>query len=299
MSEDGRRKLREYGIAPPIKRQRPPRAVRRAAGGVPAMRLGKYRSAVRIRLDLLQGAVALQELPRTLRLFQVSLTMSHAPRFHRLAVNDLRRESAGRGVADLCDPRRTGRRLQLQPRPVSHAAHHHGRRGSPPFLFDLLRPRRWRAAHRREEGRRRRVLELGRGRSESRRRARRDDADRPLWRRACAGCRRALYVGFAAGSGITPILSIVKGVLAREPNSRFFLFYGNRSTSAMMFLRGAGRAEGPFHAAVLAVPRHLRRGAGHPDPARPARRRKSAGAAALAGAGGKRRSCLHLRPHRA
>src|SRR6266481_8955264 len=39
------------------------------------------------------------------------------------------------------------------------------------------------------------------------------------------------YVGFAAGSGITPILSIVKGVLAREPHSRFFLFYGNRSRS--------------------------------------------------------------------
>ena len=31
-----------------------------------------------------------------------------------------------------------------------------------------------------------------------------------------------VYAGFAAGSGITPILSIVKGVLAREPNSRFF-----------------------------------------------------------------------------
>ena len=44
-----------------------------------------------------------------------------------------------------------------------------------------------------------------------------------------------VYVGFAAGSGITPILSIVKGVLAREPNSRFFLFYGNRSTSSMLF----------------------------------------------------------------
>src|SRR6195952_3480636 len=43
------------------------------------------------------------------------------------------------------------------------------------------------------------------------------------------------YVGFAAGSGITPILSIVKGVLAREPDSRFFLFYGNRSTSGMLF----------------------------------------------------------------
>jgi ring-1,2-phenylacetyl-CoA epoxidase subunit PaaE len=44
-----------------------------------------------------------------------------------------------------------------------------------------------------------------------------------------------LHVGFAAGSGITPILSIVKGVLAREPNSRFFLFYGNRSTGGMLF----------------------------------------------------------------
>src|SRR3954464_15620061 len=44
-----------------------------------------------------------------------------------------------------------------------------------------------------------------------------------------------VYAGFAAGSGITPILSIVKGVLAREPNSRFFLFYGNRSTSSMLF----------------------------------------------------------------
>src|SRR6201993_1631750 len=43
------------------------------------------------------------------------------------------------------------------------------------------------------------------------------------------------YVGFAAGSGITPILSIVKGVLAREPKSRFFLFYGNRGTSSMLF----------------------------------------------------------------
>src|SRR5438128_6333697 len=45
-----------------------------------------------------------------------------------------------------------------------------------------------------------------------------------------------IYVGFAAGSGITPILSLVKGVLAREPDSRFFLFYGNRSTSGMLFL---------------------------------------------------------------
>jgi ring-1,2-phenylacetyl-CoA epoxidase subunit PaaE len=45
-----------------------------------------------------------------------------------------------------------------------------------------------------------------------------------------------IHVGFAAGSGITPILSIVKGTLAREPGSRFFLFYGNRTTDNIMFL---------------------------------------------------------------
>lgn len=45
-----------------------------------------------------------------------------------------------------------------------------------------------------------------------------------------------IHVGFASGSGITPILSIVKGVLACEPDSRFFLFYGNRASDNIMFL---------------------------------------------------------------
>jgi ring-1,2-phenylacetyl-CoA epoxidase subunit PaaE len=52
---------------------------------------------------------------------------------------------------------------------------------------------------------------------------------------AHAADQARVYAGFAAGSGITPILSIVKGVLAREPKSRFFLFYGNRSTGGMLF----------------------------------------------------------------
>jgi ring-1,2-phenylacetyl-CoA epoxidase subunit PaaE len=42
-------------------------------------------------------------------------------------------------------------------------------------------------------------------------------------------------VAFAAGSGITPVLSILKTVLARETASRFVLFYGNRSTGSVMF----------------------------------------------------------------
>ena len=43
------------------------------------------------------------------------------------------------------------------------------------------------------------------------------------------------YVGFAAGSGITPILSIIKTVLTREPQSHFVLFYGNKSSATIMF----------------------------------------------------------------
>lgn len=42
-------------------------------------------------------------------------------------------------------------------------------------------------------------------------------------------------VGIAAGSGITPILAIMKSVLANEPDSRFTLLYGNRSTKSTMF----------------------------------------------------------------
>lgn len=45
-----------------------------------------------------------------------------------------------------------------------------------------------------------------------------------------------VHVAFAAGSGITPVLSILRGVMACEPDSRFFLFYGNRSTSDVLFL---------------------------------------------------------------
>lgn len=39
-----------------------------------------------------------------------------------------------------------------------------------------------------------------------------------------------------AGSGITPVLSIMSSSLACEPNSRFTLIYGNRTTESVMFL---------------------------------------------------------------
>ncbi len=43
------------------------------------------------------------------------------------------------------------------------------------------------------------------------------------------------YLGFAGGSGITPLLSIIKTVLEAEPKSRFTLVYSNRQINTIMF----------------------------------------------------------------
>ncbi|HEY2780769.1 MAG TPA: 2Fe-2S iron-sulfur cluster-binding protein [Steroidobacteraceae bacterium] len=48
--------------------------------------------------------------------------------------------------------------------------------------------------------------------------------------------RELSYVAFAAGSGITPVLSLATDILGKEPRSRFTLVYGNRSIARTMFL---------------------------------------------------------------
>ncbi len=42
-------------------------------------------------------------------------------------------------------------------------------------------------------------------------------------------------VGFAAGSGITPVISIIKTTLQTNPDSTFTLFYGNKQTTSIIF----------------------------------------------------------------
>ena len=44
------------------------------------------------------------------------------------------------------------------------------------------------------------------------------------------------YVGFAGGSGITPVISLIRTALSEEPDSRFTLFYGNRDSNSIIFL---------------------------------------------------------------
>jgi ring-1,2-phenylacetyl-CoA epoxidase subunit PaaE len=43
------------------------------------------------------------------------------------------------------------------------------------------------------------------------------------------------YVAFVAGSGITPVISLLKTILREEPLSQFTMIYGNRSRSSMIF----------------------------------------------------------------
>lgn len=47
--------------------------------------------------------------------------------------------------------------------------------------------------------------------------------------------REGHYLAVTAGSGVTPIMSIVSTTLESEPNSRFTVIYGNRSTTGTLF----------------------------------------------------------------
>jgi ring-1,2-phenylacetyl-CoA epoxidase subunit PaaE len=47
--------------------------------------------------------------------------------------------------------------------------------------------------------------------------------------------RQKNYAAFVAGSGITPVFSILKSVLEEEPNSTFVLVYGNKSEKETIF----------------------------------------------------------------
>ena len=50
-----------------------------------------------------------------------------------------------------------------------------------------------------------------------------------------AGAKRR-YVAFAGGSGITPVMALIRTALAAESDSRFTLFYGNRDSNSVIFL---------------------------------------------------------------
>ncbi len=54
------------------------------------------------------------------------------------------------------------------------------------------------------------------------------------------------YVGFAGGSGITPVMSLLKTTLLTEPGSRFTLLYGNRDSGSIIFLEALAALKNRF-----------------------------------------------------
>ena len=161
--------------------------------------------------------------------------MSHVPRFHRLAVNDLRREAADAISLSFAIPKELADDYHFNP----------GQYLTLRTTMDCEEVRRsYSICSGPDDGELRIAVKKVDGGAFSSWAACElkagDELDvmTPTGRFGVAPApdEARLYAGFAAGSGITPILSIVKGVLAREPKSQFFLFYGNRTTSGMMFL---------------------------------------------------------------
>ncbi len=160
--------------------------------------------------------------------------MSHAPRFHRLAVDDLRRESSDAVSMTFAIPRELaddyhfspGQYLTLRTTMDGEEVRRSYSICSGPDDGEL------RIAVKKVDG-----GAFSNWAADELKAGDQLDVMTPTGRFGVAAApgEARTYVGFAAGSGITPILSIVKGVLAREPDSRFFLFYGNRSTSSMLF----------------------------------------------------------------
>ena len=80
------------------------------------------------------------------------------------------------------------------------------------------------------------LLQLGRRPVEARRHGRSDGRRTAASRRISMPARRRHLVGIAGGSGITPVMSLIKTLLREEPHSRFTLLYGNRDSSSVIFL---------------------------------------------------------------
>ncbi|WP_407175965.1 1,2-phenylacetyl-CoA epoxidase subunit PaaE [Bradyrhizobium sp. STM 3562] len=160
--------------------------------------------------------------------------MSNAPRFHRLAVDDLRRETADAISLTFAIPKELaddyrfapGQYLTLRTTLDGEEVRRSYSICSGPDDGEL------RIAVKKVDG-----GAFSNWAAEDLKKGDQLDVMTPTGRFgvAPAAADARTYVGFAAGSGITPILSIIKGVLAREPKSRFFLFYGNRTTERMLF----------------------------------------------------------------
>ena len=234
ISEEGKRKLREYGIAPPgpamPEAQAPIRLPQKRSDRLSALRQPAHREAFRIRLDGVQGAAPLPVLPRAVRTLQADMSVL----FHPLRVKAITPDTHEAVVVtfEVPDDLREvfgftqGQYLTLRAdidgqdmrrsysicAGVDDGELRVGVRKVKGGVFSL-----WINDHLQPGDRVNVMAPQGK-----------------FFVPIEAGARRH-HVGIAGGSGITPILSIMKTVLAREPMSGFTLVYGNRSLKSTMF----------------------------------------------------------------
>ena len=290
-SEPGRAKLAAAGIAPPgpAARRRPacPAATGRA---LPALRVDRHRAGQPLRLHRLQGAVALPGLPRTVRPREGDVMHDH-PAGPPPA--DLPPAAGGRGRP--AHRGRAGDHLRRCRRELRDDVRVPGRPAPDraPTGADGAEVRRSYSicstpAELAATGRLRIGVSEVPGGVFSRVRGQRKL--RPGTRSRC--CRRwatspptshpdraRRYAALVAGSGITPVLSLVATALAIEPASRFTVFYGNRYARTRDVRRGAGRPEGPLAGPAARGARALPRAGRGRAALRPDRRRSAAPAA--------------------
>ena len=257
----------------------------------------RRRELVALRLDGVQGAVSLQRLPRAVRLLQAALTRP-VSKFHPLAgrrASSARR--ATRSPSRSTCPTRCATLFRFAARPAPDAARRHRRRGRAPLVLDLLAP--CTTARCASPSSARRAASFSTWANDALRAGatrRRDAADGPLQRRARPRRSAPLSSAFAAGSGITPLLSIVKTTLAAEPRSRFTLFYGNRASATVMFRDELAALKDRYLDALQPRARAVARAAGHRAPARPHRSREGRRAARALGAARRRRHAFVCGP---
>ena len=152
--------------------------------------------------------------------------------------------------------------VPLPPGPAPAAAGTDRRRRDEPPVLRLQRRRRRRAAHRRPAAAGRAHVLVAEHRAARRRRDRR----RPPaggFATDVHGLTARHVLGVAAGSGITPVISILSSVLATEPGSRCTLVYGNRTAASTLFAATLAELEERYPDRLRVV--HLRsQEAAHP-----------------------------------
>ena len=238
ITAEGRRKLQAAGIAPPhaVPAAGPgppgtgpadPHQDRARAGPLPALRLGRHDADRGVRRDRVQGAVPLRELPRALRIREGNLMAGSRTDFHPLTVARVDPLTGDSAAVTFDVPPRLAGRFAFAPGQSVTVRRGNERRsysicaiaGRPPRIG---------------------VREVAGG-AVSGWLVHEVRAGDVIEVQAPSGSftpdlgTPGHHVLIAAGSGITPVLSIAGSVLAAQDKSVVTLLYGNRRNDSVMF----------------------------------------------------------------